>query len=184
MGETYTQLKTTDLPSFPVEFANCTFENCDFQGADLSSYIFDNCTFKGCNLSLVKLHKTKLLKIILEESKAEGLRFEHCDTFAMSLHVKNCLLRSCTFAELNLSKVQFENANIIDCDFYQTKLMEASFTGCVLTGTMFNSCDLSKANFLDAIDYTIDPTQNQVKQAKFSSEGLAGLLRHLNIIIR
>lgn len=182
--ETFLQLKTEDLPSFPIEFADCTFTNCNFQGADLSGFIFDNCRFKGCNLSIVKLHKTKLLQVFLEDTKAEGLRFEHCDTFALSLNVSNSLLRSCTFSELNLKKASFSESNIIDCDFYKTNLSESSFEGSNLRGTMFNGCDLSKANFYEATDYTIDPSQNNVKHAKFSSESIAGLLRHLDIVIR
>ncbi len=148
--ETFNQLKAEDLPNFPVEFADCTFNNCDFQGADLGGYIFDNCHFKGCNLSLVKLHRTKLLKVFLEETKAEGLRFEHCDAFALSLNVANSLLRSCTFSELNLKKGVFKDSNIIDCDFYKNNLSESNFEGSTLTGTMFNGCDFSKANFLEA----------------------------------
>jgi hypothetical protein len=42
---------------------------------------------------------------------------------------------------------------------------------------------LEKADFRDAINYRIDPGINKMKKAKFSRDGLPGLLTRFDIII-
>jgi uncharacterized protein YjbI with pentapeptide repeats len=58
---------------------------------------------------------------------------------------------------------------------------EASFHGCDLLGATFLQTNLEKADFRNAVNYSLDPDQNKVKKARFSAEGLGGLLQKYGI---
>jgi hypothetical protein len=49
---------------------------------------------------------------------------------------------------------------------------------------LFDRTNLEKANFSTAQYYRIDPNTNNIKRAKFSLDGLPGLLTAYNIEIR
>lgn len=183
-NQIFTQLRTEEMPEHPVEFFNCQFNNCNFERMNFSNYIFDRCVFNGSNLALANVTNGKLMNVVFNECKVEGVRFDLCDPFILEIYFERCLLRNCSFTDLNLKKCKFENSQILESDFYKSKLMEASFQGSVLSKTVFAECDLTKADFQDASDFIIDPTINKLKKAIFSSNELAGLLRHLDLVIR
>lgn len=183
-NETFSQLRTEEMPSHSVEFFNCQFNNCNFERMNFSEYIFDRCVFNGSNLALANVTNAKLMNVVFKDCKVEGVRFDACDPFILEIYFERCLLRNCSFTDLNLKKCKFEHSQVLESDFYKTKLMEASFQGSVLSKTVFAECDLTKADFQDASDFIIDPTLNKVKKAIFSSNELAGLLRHLDLVIK
>jgi hypothetical protein len=53
-----------------------------------------------------------------------------------------------------------------------------------LTDALFDRSVLEKADFTSAVHYRIDPNINQIKKAKFSLEGLPGLLSAYQIEIK
>ena len=77
--------------------------------------------------------------------------------------------------------------------FLSCSLREADFTGTDLSGSKFENCDLDRAVFMDsilekadlktAINYSIDPERNKIRQAAFSLSGVPGLLYKYNINI-
>lgn len=183
-NQIFTQLKIEDMPKSPVEFFNCQFNNCNFERMNFSDYVFDRCIFNGSNLALANVTNAKLMNVVFNDCKVEGVRFDQCDPFILEVYFDRCLLRNCSFSDLNMKKCKFENSQILESDFYKTKLMEASFQGSVLSRTVFAECDLTKADFQEATDFIIDPTINRLKKAVFSSNELAGLLRHLDLVIK
>jgi len=52
---------------------------------------------------------------------------------------------------------------------------------CNLDRALFKKCNLSKTDFRNAYNFIIDPTINQMKGAKFSSEGALSLLNGFGI---
>jgi uncharacterized protein YjbI with pentapeptide repeats len=62
-----------------------------------------------------------------------------------------------------------------------------------MSGALFENCDLERATFEKTIlekadmstsfNYSIDPERNMIKKAKFSRNGLAGLLEKYDIEI-
>jgi uncharacterized protein YjbI with pentapeptide repeats len=70
-----------------------------------------------------------------------------------------------------------------EADFTEADLTSAVFNNCDLTMATFENTILEKADFRTANYYSIDPTMNKLKKARFSKPGLAGLLNHLNIEI-
>jgi uncharacterized protein YjbI with pentapeptide repeats len=57
------------------------------------------------------------------------------------------------------------------------------FDNCNLTGAAFDNTTLEKADFRTAHNYSVDPERNRVKKARFSIQGLAGLLNRYDIEI-
>jgi len=68
-------------------------------------------------------------------------------------------------------------------DFSNSILSAVIFTGSDLKGAIFDGSNLEKADFSQASNYTIDPTQNRMKGARFATNGLSGLLTTHGIII-
>ena len=66
-------------------------------------------------------------------------------------------------------------------DFTGTNLESAVFDDCDLENAIFEQTNLEKADLRSARNYTIDPTQNRLKKAKFSRSEIHGLLSNYNI---
>jgi uncharacterized protein YjbI with pentapeptide repeats len=72
---------------------------------------------------------------------------------------------------------------IRETHFAHANLSEARFSGSDLQGSTFHNTKLSKANFVGAINYSINPLTNSLKQARFSQPEVLTLLDHLGIVI-
>ena len=71
-----------------------------------------------------------------------------------------------------------------EVDFTESDLTEALFDGCDLNGAIFQRTNLEKANLETASNFNIDPENNRIKKAKFSADGLYGLLHKYDIDIK
>ena len=65
----------------------------------------------------------------------------------------------------------------------KTSLPDSLFDNCDLDRTIFEATILEKADFRTAYHYSIDPTVNRIKKARFSRIGLEGLLDKYNLEI-
>ena len=63
------------------------------------------------------------------------------------------------------------------------QLAGADFRGVVLSSTAFSRCDLQKADFREATGYRIDPSDNQMKGARFSFLDVIALLNGFGLVI-
>ena len=72
-----------------------------------------------------------------------------------------------------MKETNLENAN----------LTASIFENCNLDQTIFNDTNLTTANFSTSHHFKIDPEYNILKNAKFSSDGLLGLLDKYDIKI-
>ncbi|HSQ45289.1 MAG TPA: pentapeptide repeat-containing protein, partial [Lutibacter sp.] len=68
-----------------------------------------------------------------------------------------------------------------EVDFSETDLSNAVFNNCDLIGSIFKTSILEKTDFRTSYNYSIDPELNRMKKAKFSLQGLPGLLRKYQI---
>ena len=76
----------------------------------------------------------------------------------------------------------FNICKLIEVDFTEAVLNGAIFDNCDLSRAIFAQTDLEKADFTTALNFNIDPEQNRIKKARFSKDGLAGLLIKHQII--
>jgi uncharacterized protein YjbI with pentapeptide repeats len=57
------------------------------------------------------------------------------------------------------------------------------FSQCDLSGAIFDHTNLEKVDFRTATNFTINPSLNTLKKAKFSMPSVVGLLKNFDIII-
>lgn len=176
---------TSNLPDNDAgEFEACTFSRCDFSQADLGGSAFIDCTFEHCDLSIAKLNETSIRDVLFNQCKMLGLKFDTCDKFLFAASFTGCTLNLSYFYQLKLKNHQFKNCALHEVDFTECDLTAASFVNSDLSGALFENSILDKADFASAYNYNIDPENNKIKKAIFSSAGLAGLLRKYDIVIK
>lgn len=183
VNKTFERITAEPLLLAKGEYERCTFKQCDFANANVSSYKFIECTFAGCNLSLMNLAKTSLQDVHFKDCKMLGLRFDQCHDFALSFTFDSCILHDASFFRLKLKKTIFRNCQLRHADFTECDLTQALFDSCDLCDTTFDHTILEKADFTTSFNYIIDLESNRVKKAAFSQNGLHGLLMKYDIII-
>ena len=181
--EQFERLNVVDQPLLVGEYEECVFSHIDFGGANLTDFNFSGCVFEHCNLSGVRLDGAILRDCQFHHCKMLGLRFETCNTLIFSVSFADCLLDHSSFYQLKLKKMPLQRCSLKEVDFTEADLTEVKFLDCELLDALFDRSHLEKADFTTARHYRIDPNTNNIKKAKFSLDGLPGLLSSYNIEI-
>ncbi|MER3329502.1 MAG: pentapeptide repeat-containing protein, partial [Candidatus Kapaibacterium sp.] len=138
----------------------------------------------NCNLSLANVTKTAFNEIHFTKCKLLGIDFSKCREFLLAFSFSDCILSSCSFANLKIGGTKFDNCVMHDAQFVNTELIGCTFEGCDLRDAFFDHSTLNKADFMNANNYAIDPEINRMKGAIFSRIGLEGLLMKYGMDIR
>lgn len=165
------------------DYERCSFRNCDFSDSDLSGINFTDCIFDGCNFTLVKLLQTTFRDAKFINSKLLGLHFEDCNTLMVSFEFYGCNISLCSFYNMKLKKTVFSYSLITECDFSKADMSLSEFRDCDLLLSTFSNTNLEKADLRTAVNYSIDPDRNRLRKAKFSLQGLPGLLEKYDLNI-
>lgn len=175
--------------SFPLkgiketQFEDCSFKNCDLTEINFSGCDFSNTKFENCNLSMVKFGYIGMDKVHFMGCKMVGTDFSNVKDFLFNPHFTDCILDYAAFMKKKNRKGRFDKCSLKGADFSTADLTEASFNQCDLSSTVFMNTILNGVNFTTAFNFTIDPERNPLKKAKFSTDGLAGLLTKYGIIV-
>lgn len=86
-----------------------------------------------------------------------------------------------TFSGKKMGKTSFINSSLKNAEFTNTNLNKAFFDNTDLQNAVFDNSNLQEANLVTAYNYTIDPERNNIKKAKFSLQGIVGLLAKYDI---
>lgn len=165
------------------EFEDCIFKNCDFSSSDFSNNIFMDCEFIDCNLSMTQLVGTSLKTARFTNCKLMGIAFNSCTDFLFDVRFQDCVLDYSSFSNKKMPKTHFINSSLKEVSFTNTNLTQSVFDNCNLEGAIFNETQLKEVNFATAYNYTIDPEFNPMKKARFSAQGIVGLLNKYDIKI-
>lgn len=165
------------------DFETCQFISCHFDAVNLSGLNFINCEFIECNLSLATLSGTSFQNVIFKNCKMIGFNLETCNPFGLKVSFEHCVLNDSSFYQLQLQKTHFKACNLENIDFGYCNLNQSYFENCNLKAAIFDQTNLEKANLISSYHFTINPTENKLKGAKFSKENCFGLLEHLAIKI-
>jgi len=166
------------------DYELCTFSNCSFSSADLIDINFMECEFLHCDFSMAKIRNTAFKEVIFKGCKLLGLRFESCNPFLLSMNFEDCQLNLSSFFEVTLTDTHFNSCQLIEVDFTSANLSNSVFSHCELSGAIFENTNSEKVDFRTAKHFNIDPNINKIKKAKFSVEGLVGLLQKYDIEIQ
>lgn len=166
-----------------AEYDECTFIDCNFQGTDLSRIVFSDCTFENCDLSNANIFDTVIREIHFINCKMLGLHFEYCKNFLFAAKFENCNLDFSSFYQLMIKNVEFIECSLKSVDFTEANMSGINIQNCDLFEAIFDRTNIEKTDFRTAKNYAIDLNKNKVKKAKFSRQGIDGLLKSYNIII-
>ncbi len=189
MSTNYIEDKTFNGINFTTEklpngdYDNCKFTDCILYSTDLSGLNFSDCEFINCDLSSAKIDGTAFQEVHFQGCKLLGLHFENCNEFLFAVYFSDCILNLSSFYQRRLKKMKFINCSLQEVDFTETDLWGSLFDNCDLNGAVFEKSLLEKADFRTSFNYSIDPDNNGIKKARFSKEGVIGLLDKYNIII-
>jgi fluoroquinolone resistance protein len=164
-------------------YENCTFENCDFSDGLFSFCKFVDCRFNNCNMSMLQFTGSLMNNISFENCKLLGINFSDCNDSVFTVKFRGCLVDYCSFAKKRLMKTLFQDSSVKNVDFSECDLTKAIFSNCDLLNSVFYKTILKEADLLTALNYNIDPEMNNIRRAKFSIGGVAGLLNKYEIII-
>lgn len=160
-----------------VRFAQCNIP-------DLAGIDFIDCVFQDCNLSNASVKNCKISDIEFINCKLTGVNFSESKDFAFAAIFENCILDYAIFERKKLNKSVFSNCKIHNADFNQTDLSKSKVHNCDFWDAVFDGTNLGGVDFSTSKNFTIDPTANNVRKAKFLSSDLAGLLTKFDIIIK
>jgi uncharacterized protein YjbI with pentapeptide repeats len=165
------------------EFEECIFKNCDFSNSDFSNTTFMDCEFIDCNLSMINLSGTFLKTVVFKNCKLLGIQFQSVQDFLFNVQFQDCVLDYSSFANKKMPKTKFNSCSLKEVSFIGANLNHSIFENCNLERAIFNETELSGSDFRTAYNYTIDPEFNPMKKAKFSTQGIIGLLDKYDIKI-
>ncbi|HRP89577.1 MAG TPA: pentapeptide repeat-containing protein [Edaphocola sp.] len=167
----------------PGEYESCNFSNLNFSNTQMNNYKFIDCEFDNCDWSMASIKQIVLRDIVFKNCKLLGLHFEEGSPFGLSFSFENCQLSHSSFFKTKIKNTHFKNCKLHEADFTESDLSNANFENCDLKDAIFDRTILEKANFTTAINFSINPETNKIKNARFSSLGLAGLLTQYQIKI-
>lgn len=165
------------------EFEDCVFKNCDFSNSDFSNTTFMDSEFIDCNLSMTQLAGTSLKSVDFRNCKLLGIQFHTCADFLFSVSFQDCVLDYSSFANKKMPKTKFNSCSMKEVSFIGTNLTNSVFENCNLDNAVFNDTQLAGVDFTTSYNFKIDPEFNPMKKAKFSTQGILGLLDKYDIKI-
>lgn len=165
------------------EFEDCVFQNCDFSSSNFSNNTFMDCEFIDCNLAMTDLTGTSLKTVNFKNCKLLGIHFCNCTDFLFNVNFQDCVLDYSSFANKKMPKTKFNTCSMKEVNFLGTNLTNSVFINCNLDNAIFNDTQLTGADFTSAFNFKIDPEFNPMKKAKFSTQGIVGLLDKYDIKI-
>jgi len=180
-GQLFKQENYSSIALEKGEYEACSFEQCDFSSADLTGVKFIDCAFTECNLSLAKLRSAALRDVEFTGCKLVGVLFEEVNPLGFSVSFQDCALNHSSFFQLTLKNSKFDNCSMLEVDFSECDLTGSLFATCELMDAKFERTNLEKCDFSSSRGFIIHPTENKLKGAKFSRDGLIGLVSSFGI---
>lgn len=167
-----------------AEYTDCNFTNCNFENSDLSNINFLECDFVDCNFSNANVIHTSFNAINFKGCKILGVLFQNCNPFLLAFKFTDCTLNLSSFYQLKINYTKFLNCIMHQVDFTETEAKQVVFKDCDLKQSIFDHTNLEYSDFYSAYNFSINPTNNQIKNASFSKENISGLLDNFNIKIK
>jgi uncharacterized protein YjbI with pentapeptide repeats len=183
LNETFERIDFHTTPFIAGEYEGCCFVGCDLSEANLGDTKFLECEFRDCNMSMAKLSGTVLCDVRFSGCKMLGVQFGYCNGLAFSPQFDNCILDHSSFFERKMTSCTLRGNSFRETDFTDADFSGTLFDNCDLDRAIFDNTNLECADFRTSRNFSIDPTTNRIKKAKFTLTALPGLLRKYKLII-
>jgi fluoroquinolone resistance protein len=163
------------------EYYDCSFHQIDLSSFNFSGFKFIECEFTNCNLNLCNPNNAFFQQVHFLNCKMLGIHFDYLNPFGLEMTFEKCQLNHAIFYQLKLKGINFISCKLIETDFTECDLSGANFQDCDLLGAVFDQTNLENVDFCSPNNFIIEPDKNKLKNAKFSVEGLPGLLTKFGI---
>ena len=183
INQTYNSVALIYAKLTNKEFEDCTFRDCNFSNTDFSHNTFSDCEFIDCNLSNIIISNSFLKNTTFTNCKMIGMDFSTTEDFLFEVNFVDCNIDYAIFDSKKMPKTKFQNCSLKEISCIGTNFTNAIFENCNLDKAIFNSSILIGADFATSHHFTIDPEKNAIRKAKFSTNGLLGLLEKYDIKI-
>ncbi|MCW8399480.1 pentapeptide repeat-containing protein [Legionella sp. PATHC038] len=177
-------------PSIIIEdklFEGCRFINANFSESQFIRCKFVDCEFNNCNLSAVQFKASSLNNVTFFESKVTGVNWTMLNwphiRLSSPFQFYNSIISHSSFYGLELQELIIEACIAHDVDFREADLRRANFKLTDFEKSQFVHTKLYASDFTEAHSYSINPTQNDIKKAKFSLPDAIHLLDGFEIQI-
>jgi fluoroquinolone resistance protein len=169
------------------EFHDCVFSRSSFVESVFRRCRFVECLFTDCDLSLVQVPESRFTSTRWENCRVVGVNWAEAEWPKTGLgnpigFFKSAISHS-TFIGLALTGIEIKYCVAADVDFREADLSHADFGGTDLSQSLFAHTDLSEADLSRARNYHIDPSQNVLRQARFSLPEAMSLLHSMDIVL-
>jgi len=184
-GETFKNLTLAAVAVEEKEFTGCRFVLCTCQETIFRRCRFVDCKFRICDLRMLDLTDSSFRDVRFEESQVIAVDWTRAAWGKAGLLNKIAFTRSTlnysTFVGLTLPDLALIDCVARDVDFSEADLSGAKFAKTDLERSRFWNTNLTGTDFTGAFNYTIDPANNTIKQARFSLPEAMALLYNLEI---
>lgn len=165
-----------------------SFEDCVFTDLGLEKSEFLDCSFIGCGFHAVRMNLANVKgsgfqNVRFKQSRLQGIDWQATAKGMGFLDVvfEGCAMEYGSFSRMKCGGTVFKNCRLQEIDFSEAKAGGVIFEESDLKGAVFQRTDLRKADFSKAVNYALDPSENQVRDALFSMPEAVGLLREFGV---
>ncbi len=189
---TFDNIHFADLSLDHKIIENKTFDRCKFSSLSSIETTFRSCKFIECafvhsNLSASVMTNTSFIETEFEECKLIGINWTQAKWPLVKLRSPFSFYKSdisqSSFFGLNMNSIIIEECKAHDVDFREADLSDGRFVLTDLEKSLFLHSNLYSADFTEAINYFIDPNENDIRKAQFSMPDAMNLLRAFDIVI-
>lgn len=184
---TFSDLKLDKMEIRDKLFENCTFNKSSFIETIFHSCKFVDCEFKFCNLSSTQFKYTSFNETVFDESKLIGINWTHAKwpniNLSSPIKIYKSNISHSSFFELELREIIIEDCKAHDVDFRGSDLSNGIFILTDFQNSQFMHTKLYAANFTEAINYSINPKENDIRKGKYTMPDAINLLHYFEIDI-
>jgi uncharacterized protein YjbI with pentapeptide repeats len=138
-------LDLSDRAAESVEFEQCRFKGTDLARTSLDRAAFSDCTFESSNLANLHARRSSMLRVRLDAVRMTGLSW--VDGVLRDVTVSGCRADLSSFRFTGFHHVVFDRCNLTRADFQNADLTGAWFTNCDLTRAQFSQAKLAGTRF-------------------------------------
>ncbi len=168
-------------------FDLCKFVDCDLSDCEFIDCKFTDCEFRSSNLKLVKFTGSKFRDTSFKQCVMTGVNWTSLQWPSVALSAPlvfdACDVSYSVFASLQLPEMVLRSCKAHDVDFSDCDLTESDFFETDFLDSRFNQTKLDRCDFRGAVNYRIDPLENSIVGASFSTPDVLNLLGQFDIKI-
>lgn len=138
-----------------ASYHGCTFTGVSAAGLRLSRCLFEDCRFEGGDLSLIRWGDSTLRGVSFRGTRLAGIDWAEAHDLGLELRFEDCVLDLGTFTGLRLAGLEIKDSRGRQLTFVSCDLRGACFDDCELPGARFEGCDLRGAELHTSRGYGI-----------------------------